>query len=197
MSDASLLQSKTALRLVAAVLLGNLCSACVTQPTSTGFSAADYVAIQQLYAEFNTSLDLGLPDRYVKTWTDDGEFQGGRTGTRATPAAERKPDVVGRDAIYQMAARGGGGGRHSVTNLVITPAADGKSAKASCYLILLNARSSPPTVGETAIYDDTLVKTKDGWKFRKRINWRDDDPYSPNKPKEMPAGQLPPGAPPS
>jgi len=52
----------------------------------------------------------------------------------------------------------------------------------------MNVRTSPPTPGETAIYDDTLVKTTDGWKFKKRVNWRDDDPYSPNKPGPLAAG---------
>jgi len=193
MSGVSLMRLKKAPRLGAAALLAVLCSACDTQPASTGFTAEDYVAIQRLYAEFNTSLDLGLPDRYVKTWTDDGEFTGGRAGERAMPG-ERKPDVVGREQLYQMAARGGGGGRHMVGNLVVTPTADG--AKATSYLLLMNARNAPPTVTETAIYDDTLVKTNDGWKFKKRINWRDDDPYSPNKPKAMPADLRPPGAPP-
>jgi hypothetical protein len=153
-------------------------------------SADDYVEILQLYAEFNTSLDLGLADRYVATWTDDGEFTGGRPPERATK--ERSPDVVGKDRLRQMARPGGSGGRHMITNLVVTRTAEG--ANATCYLLLMNPRTSPPTVTETAIYNDTLVKTKDGWKFKKRVNWRDDDPFSPYKPTAMPAGTGPPGA---
>ena len=172
------------LRVLPAALLACVCGAAIAKQAAK-ISAQDYTEILQLYAEFNTSLDLGLPDRYIKTWTDDGEFTGGRTGERATPG-ERKPDVVGKEQLRAMARPGGSGGRHSVTNLVVTPIPGG--AKATCYLILMNVRTSPPTPGETAIYDDTLVKTKDGWKFKKRVNWRDDDPYSPNKPGPLAAG---------
>lgn len=171
-------------RTLSAALLACICGAAMAKQPAK-ISAQDYTEILQLYAEFNTSLDLGLPDRYIKTWTDDGEYTGGRAGERATPG-ERKPDVVGKDQLRAMARPGGSGGRHSVTNLVVTPIPGG--AKATCYLILMNVRTSPPTPGETAIYDDTLVKTKDGWKFKKRVNWRDDDPYSPNKPGPVAAG---------
>lgn len=180
------------LRMLPAALLACVCGAAIAKQAPQ-ISAQDYTEILQLYAEFNTSLDLGLPDRYIKTWTDDGEFTGGRAGERATPG-ERKPDVVGREQLRAMARPGGSGGRHSVTNLVVTPIPGG--AKATCYLILMNPRTSPPTPAETAIYDDTLVKTKEGWKFKKRVNWRDDDPYSPNKPGPMPAGVGRQGGPP-
>ena len=179
------------LHLLPAALLACVCGAAIAKEAPR-ISAQDYTDILQLYAEFNTSLDLGLPDRYIKTWTDDGEFTGGRAGERATPG-ERKPDVVGKEQLRAMARPGGSGGRHSVTNLVVTPIPGG--AKATCYLILMNPRTSPPTTVETAIYDDTLVKTKDGWKFKKRVNWRDDDPYSPNKPGPM-AGMGRQGGPP-
>ena len=68
-------------------------------------SAEDYAEILRLYAEFNTTLDLRMPDRYVKTWTDDGEYQGGRTRARATPLEERKPDVVGEEALREHGCR--------------------------------------------------------------------------------------------
>jgi hypothetical protein len=38
---------------------------------------------------------------------------------------------------------------------------------------------------EVAVYNDTLVKTKEGWKFKKRVVWRDDDDITPFKPKPM------------
>ena len=31
------------------------------------------------------------------------------------------------------------------------------------------------TIVETAIYDDMLVKAPQGWRFKKRVVWRDDD----------------------
>ena len=177
-----------------AVLLTCFCGAAIAAKQPAKISAQDYAEILQLYAEFNTTLDLRMPDRYVKTWTDDGEYQGGRAGARATPLEERKPDVVGKEALRNMAAGPMNSQRHSVTNVVVTPAPGG--ATATAYLILLNADTSPPTTGGTAVYHDTLVKTKDGWKFKKRINYRDDDPYSPYKPAPRQGGP-PRDAPPS
>jgi hypothetical protein len=55
--------------------------------------------------------------------------------------------------------------------------------------MLLNARNGPANITETAIYEDTLVKIDQVWKFKKRINWRDDDDISPYRPKSSP---LPP-----
>lgn len=186
------------MQVFSAVLLTCICGAANAANQPAKISAQDYVEILQLYAEFNTTLDLRMPDRYVKTWTDDGEYQGGRAGASATPLSERKPDVVGREALWNMAAGPIGSGRHSVTNIVVTPTAGGATAIA--YLILMNTSTSPPTPGETAVYQDTLVKTENGWKFRKRINFRDDDPYSPYKPAPQPPrqGGGPPGnAPPA
>jgi hypothetical protein len=71
---------------------------------------------------------------------------------------------------------------------VIEPTSDG--AKGSCYLLLFNARNIPATITETSIYDDTLVKTAQGWKFKKRIVWRDDDDISPFKPKPLAQSQT-------
>jgi SnoaL-like domain len=175
------------MRTLPAVLLTCFCSAAIAAKQPAKISAQDYAEILQLYAEFNTTLDLRMPDRYVKTWTDDGQYQGGRAGDRATPLAERKPDVVGKEALRNMAAGPMSSQRHSVTNVVVTPASGG--ATATAYLILMNANTSPPTPGETAVYHDTLVKTQDGWKFKKRINYRDDDPYSPYKGAPPPARQ--------
>ena len=52
------------------------------------------------------------------------------------------------------------------------------------------ARTIPPSFTETAIYDDTLVKTPQGWKFKKRVVWRDDDDITPFKPKPLPESQV-------
>jgi hypothetical protein len=143
-------------------------------------STDDYIAVQQLYARFNTALDTGQAQQFADTWTDDGEFIGGRGPGRGSDV--RTP-IKGRAELVAMGQRAGVGTRHFVANLVVTPTVDG--ARASCYLVLLNARNSPPSITETAIYEDTLVRTAQGWKFRKRINWRDDDDISPYRPRPL------------
>lgn len=144
----------------------------------------DYIAIQQLYANYAHALDTGEGDRFAATFVADGEFVGGRGPGRG---GETRTPTKGTDALRAMGNRGGT--RHFTANLVITPAVGG--AKGSCYLLLFNARTVPASIMETAIYDDTLVKTAQGWKFSKRVVWRDDDDITPFKPKPLPAPDAP------
>lgn len=163
--------------MVAAFLLAAPATA---QPALTKLTVEDYIAIQQLYATYAHALDKGEGDRFAATFTVDGEFTGGRGPGHA---AEQRRPREGTEALTAMGARSGT--RHFTANLVITPIAGG--AKGSCYLLLYNARTTPPSFVETAIYDDTLVKTPQGWKFKKRVVWRDDDDITPFKPKPLPA----------
>jgi hypothetical protein len=140
-------------------------------------TADDYVEIQQLYASYAHALDKG--ERFASTFVLDGEFTGGRGPGRGS---EVRTPAKGKDALFKMGSRGGS--RHFTANLVITPTAEG--AKGSVYLLLFNARNVPATIVETAIYDDTLVKTPQGWRFHRRVVWRDDDDISPFKPKPLP-----------
>lgn len=145
-------------------------------------TAEDRLEIQELYAKYCHGLDKADADLFASCWTDDGEFTGGRGPGRGS---EDRTPRKGRDALYQLGSNGGT--RHFNSNLVLTPTAEG--AKGSTYLLLYTARTVPPTFVETAIYDDTLVKTPAGWKFKKRVVWRDDDDITPFKPKPLPANR--------
>ena len=139
----------------------------------------DRLEIQELYAKYCHGLDKGDAELFMSTWTDDGEFTGGRGPGRAN---DPRTPLKGREGLIRMGSNGGT--RHFNTNLILTPTADG--AKGSVYLMLYTARTNPPSFVETAIYDDTLVKTPQGWKFKKRVVWRDDDDITPFKPKPRP-----------
>jgi hypothetical protein len=149
-------------------------------PTATGawgpkVSTDDYVEIQQLYAHYCHALDTGNPEAVANCWTQDGEFTHGFPPGQAN--ADRKPA-----SGYKMG--GAGGSRHMNTNLVITKTPEG--AKGSVYLLMYTATTTPDSFTELAIYDDTLVKTPQGWKFKKRVVWRDDDDISPFRAKQAP-----------
>jgi hypothetical protein len=167
-----LLAAVTALRPIAAAETG----------AAPKLTADDYIEIQQLYANYAQALDRGEGERFASTFVLDGEFTGGRGPGRG---GEVRNPIKGKDALLQMGSRGGS--RHFNANLVITPTAEG--AKGSVYLLLFNARNIPATIVETAIYDDTLLKTPQGWKFKKRVVWRDDDDITPFKPKPLPQAQ--------
>ena len=136
----------------------------------------DQLEIQTLYATYAHALDKGEGERFAATFTPDGEFTGGRGPGRAT---EVRTPRKGTEELKKMGMNGGG--RHFISNIVLTPTPEG--ADGSAYLLLYNARTVPPTFVETAIYEDKLVKTSHGWRFKKRIVWRDDDDITPFKPK--------------
>lgn len=57
--------------------------------------------------------------------------------------------------------------RHWNTNLVITPTTDG--AKGTVYLFLMDVSAKPPAILSASKYEDDLVKTTDGWRFKHRV----------------------------
>jgi hypothetical protein len=149
------------------------------QKSAGTLTPQDYLEIQQLYATYSHALDKAEGDRFAATFTPDGEFTRGRPAGRG---GEIRTPLKGTEALTRMGSVGGV--RHFTANVTISPTSEG--ARGSCYLLLFDARNVPATLMETAIYDDTLVRTPQGWRFKKRIVWRDDDDISPFKPKPRP-----------
>ena len=69
--------------------------------------------------------------------------------------------------------------RHWNTNLMITPTAEG--AAGQVYLVLVDFANKPPTIATSASYTDELVKTPQGWRFKKRQTKGDAAPVAPPK----------------
>lgn len=118
-------------------------------------TAQDLVDIQQLYARYNWALDAGDAKGYADTFTADGVFN---------------TTNVGRDGLMKFAdtfhAGLGSHVKHWNTNLLITPSATG--ANGQVYLVLMDFAAKPPSVVTSATYTDELVKTPQGWRFKKR-----------------------------
>ena len=150
----------------ALVAAGSVWLSAQTGPAKN-FSAQDFVDIQQLYAKYNWSLDTGDAEAYASTFTPDGTFN----------------NNVGHDAIVKFANtfHGGLGAhvKHWNTNLMITPTAEG--ATGQVYLVLVDFASKPPTIATSATYSDELVKTAQGWRFKKRQTKGDTAPAAPPK----------------
>jgi SnoaL-like domain len=176
------MNKKTALLAVGVGLL--VASASLTlmragQTKAVKLTFEDYVEVQQLYHTYARAIDLGEGEKFASTFIQEGEFTGGRPPGRAN---DPRVPVKGHDGLFAIGDRSGL--RHFTANLTIAPGPDG-TVKGSCYLLLYSARTVPPSFVETAIYDDTLVKTAQGWKFKKRVVWRDDDDLTPFKPKPL------------
>jgi cyclase len=134
----------------------------------------DYEQIQQLYANYSHYIDQGKGEQFADLFTDDGEFG---------------PTTKGRAALIKLGSNPGT--RHVCVNISITPTADG--ADTHCYLLIFVARQVPSYLNGTGIYNDHLVKTPEGWKFKKRMLWRDTDmtsPYATKPPAGSAASQL-------
>lgn len=114
----------------------------------------DYMEIHELYARYNHAMDLGIGagQGVADTFTEDGVLN---------------KTAVGRQAIAELSRRAGGGPRrHITTSLVLTPAADG--VKGQAYYFLVDASSREFNLIQGGQYDDTIVKTARGWRFKTR-----------------------------
>lgn len=122
-------------------------------------TALDYVEIQQLYARYNYAIDAGDIEAYVALYTSDGAFNAfeGQAGLRQF-----------------MKNRQGGNRRHWNTNLVITPSPEG--ARGQVYLMFVDVGTKPPSITGAGKYEDVLVKTPQGWRFKKRRTMPDPPP---------------------
>ena len=145
------------------------CVGLSAQKSGGKLTSDDLVEIQQLYARYNWTLDSGDAEGYASTFTPDGVFN----------------NNVGHDAIVKFANTFhtgiGSHLHHWNTNLMILPTADGASGQV--YLVLVDFATKPASIFTSATYSDELVKTAQGWRFKKRATKTDAAP-APAPPKQ-------------
>lgn len=117
-------------------------------------SADDLAEIHNLYAHYNRMLDGGDSEGWADTFTDDGSF-GNSQGRAAL--------IAFADGFHGRSPHT----RHWNTNIEITATPEG--AAGTCYLMLWNVGTSPASIMLTGIYNDTLVRTSEGWRFKSRV----------------------------
>jgi hypothetical protein len=144
------------------------------QADTMTLSSQDYQEIQQLYAHYNVAIDSGDAEAYAATFTPEGIFN----------------NFTGHDALvgFVKAWRerlNGANRRHWNSNLLI--AGDGKNATGSVYLMLLDISTKPVSIAAVATYNDTLVKTANGWRFTKRTTHSDNPTPTSASPLAAPA----------
>lgn len=118
----------------------------------------DQLEIQQLYARYNHAIDSGNGDGWAACFTPEGKF------SSATGTFNGTTELTNFARGFAERIKG----RHWTNNLLIE--GEGEHASGRCYLILyrLGDRENPATPLTTGIYEDTLVKTIDGWRFAER-----------------------------
>lgn len=118
----------------------------------------DYAEIEQLYAQYNLTIDGNDAEGWAATFTPDGTFL----------------TYTGHDGLVSFVKAwhermGGGTRRHWNSNLRIT--GDGTKAEGTVYLMLVDVATK--SIISTGTYKDNLVKTPQGWRFTKRVVNRD------------------------
>jgi hypothetical protein len=136
-------------------------------------TALDYFEIQQLVAKYARAIDTCSNNGYdyADLFTPDGAFVPSFEGKQGAP-------IQGRDRL--AAVSGGGangcknvpwieqGVRHIYTNHIITPTADGASGYVDMLMIGLG--NDPNKIEYDGHYEDTYVKTPQGWRFKQRVH---------------------------
>lgn len=142
-----MLKPRAVVTLVVSILLGGS----MVSYGQERLTAEDYIEIQQLYTQYNYAIDAGDVEAYVALYVPDGSFN----------------DFQGHDGLREfMENRDGATRRHWNTNLMITGTPEG--AKGSVYLLLVDVGVRPPALSVAGQYEDTLVKTPQGWRFKSR-----------------------------
>jgi hypothetical protein len=121
--------------------------------TATAQRVEDQLAIRELTARYNYAIDEGRADDWVATFVPDGTFESTALGT-FTGAEALKGFATGYIAAVT--------GRHCTSDWVVE--VNGDDAWQRCYLIAVN-NAAAPVIAATAVYEDVLRRTADGWRF--------------------------------
>jgi hypothetical protein len=113
----------------------------------------DQLAIRELVARYNYAIDEGRAEEWVATFVPDGTFESSALGKHSGAEA-----LLAFANGYIAAVNG----RHCTSDFVID--VDGDDARSRCYLIAVN-NTAAPVVSVTAVYEDVLRRTADGWRF--------------------------------
>jgi ketosteroid isomerase-like protein len=125
--------------------------------TTETTKVADWIAIRELTALYNHSIDDGDAATFEQLFTEDAvvTFRNPVSGDRV---------ISGRSEIAAMANRPPGQLVHATTDARIE--IDGDAATQVCTLLL--TRLTPGTGASSGRYTDELVRTADGWRFSRR-----------------------------
>jgi hypothetical protein len=117
-------------------------------------TAMDQIEIQQLIAQADWALHTGQDDgaMYAGLFTSDGAFD----------------KAVGREQLAALARGGRKGIRSLVTNVIIEPSVDGATGRHYEVAIDFVQGAQPVALGATGRYEDAFVKTKQGWRIKRR-----------------------------
>jgi uncharacterized protein (TIGR02246 family) len=121
---------------------------------------ADVLAVRELTARYGYAIDHGDAEGFADVFTEDGAFVVRGAGEPVVHA--------GREALTKMATRPPQQQVHASTDAIVE--IDGDTATQACIGLYFPKPANPgePSVPRVTRYDDELVRTPEGWKFRRR-----------------------------
>jgi hypothetical protein len=131
---------------------------------SNSFGPADRIEIHELTARYAWSLDTGDEQEFVECFCRDGEL--------VWDAFETEGRWRGEEALrgfigYFRQRPESAGRQHHVSNLIVTPTAQGAVAK--CYVaVTLRREEGPHVLHVMGYYEDELRHEGGRWRFARR-----------------------------
>jgi hypothetical protein len=165
---------------IASIVFTALCLTVVpflgAQAPATGtreLTALDYIQIQQLVARYARAIDTCSNNGYdyADLFTPDGVFIPSFNGKQGGK-------IQGRERLAEVSGGGSRGCKnvgwiqqgvqHLYVNHIITPSAEGASGTVDMLMIGLGG--DPNKIEHDGYYEDTYVRTAQGWKFKQRVH---------------------------
>lgn len=130
-------------------------------------SVEDVVRIQQLYSRYHWATDGGHHEAWARLFTPDGEFEGGNDKAKGW-------DQLAATARKALGTPTATTALHLQTNITFEASPEG--ARGGSYMLMVRPGepakpgepSKPPTLATLVIYEDVLVKTSEGWRYKSR-----------------------------
>lgn len=120
---------------------------------------ADRLAIADLVHQYCHNADYNPPESMREVFVPEAVWE--------VPAMDlRCEGIEAIVAFFTQSRAGFGSARHVSSNLVVQ--GDGDHATASCYLQVIKVDEDPKQIISFGRYQDELVRTADGWRFRHR-----------------------------
>lgn len=156
-------------------LVGSVGWRWVQGQTPQGLTAADYAEIHQLYARYAQGTDFGNAEMWLNAFTPDATFRPTANRPNGGPAFRGRDEMAKWRADNFAARKGEYHYRHWTSSWLITPTPDG-NAKGRVYWMAFNPTVRPLAVADTGVYDDTYVRTPNGWRIKERNAHSDPQP---------------------
>src|SRR5215470_16308486 len=136
-------------------------------------TALDYIEIQQLVAKYARAIDTCSNNGYdyADLYTPDGIFLPMVNGKSIT-------GIQGREKLAEVSAGGSKGCKdvgwikqgvhHIYVNHITTPTPEG--ATGTVDMLMIGLGGDPNKIESDGYYEDTYVKTAQGWRFKQRTH---------------------------